>query len=98
MEDLIFEKLARLNARVDALVILEDLFLLDQQAEHDFRIPFLLSGLCRRHFLPSNAACLEAIALYDRIVELYSIREYADLLDFGQKFQAYLKTKDVPIQ
>lgn len=96
MEDLLFERLERMNASVEPEIILQDLYFVDRIVRplagpdgDDYRVPFLLEALESRGFCASTEGCWEAIELYDDLCDLFDIDSYGALARFLGRFGEY---------
>lgn len=100
MEDLLFERLERMDSGVPPEVVLQDLYLLDRVVrplagprEDDYRVPFLAEALELRRFFEDADTRWEAIELYDDFCDLCSITSYASLEEVLERFRAYCRDK-----
>lgn len=100
MEDLLFERLERMDSEVPPEAVLQDLYFLDRVVrpltgprEDDYRGPFLAEALESRRFFSDTDASWEAIDLYDDLCDLCSIRSYASLARVLERFRAYCRAK-----
>ncbi|MBA3584616.1 MAG: hypothetical protein H0W36_08850 [Gemmatimonadetes bacterium] len=101
MEDLLFERLHRMDAEVEPEIVLQDLYFVDRvlrplagPADSDYRIPYLIEALEARRFFASPDAGWEAIELYDDLCDLCDVRSYAGLEDVLRRFRAYRGARD----
>lgn len=101
MEDLLFERLDRMNADVEPEVVLQDLYFIDRimrplvgPTESDYRIPYLAEALESRGFFTSTDAGWEAIELYDDLCGLCDVQSYASLERVLERFRAYRRSRD----
>ena len=101
MEDLLFERLERMDSEVPPEVVLQDLYLLDHVVRpligplgEDYRVPFLAEALEQRRFFADADARWEAIDLYDDLCDLCSIQCYASLERVIDRFRAYCRGKE----
>jgi hypothetical protein len=101
MEDLLFERLERMDSEVPPEVVLQDLYLLDRvvrpllgPAEADYRVPFLAEALEQRRFFADADARWEAIDLYDDLCDLCSVGSFASLEQVIERFRAYCRGKE----
>ncbi|HUP00578.1 MAG TPA: hypothetical protein VM737_03535 [Gemmatimonadota bacterium] len=100
MEDLLFERLDRMDAEVEPEIVLQDLYFIDRvvrpltgPAESDYRIPYLVEALESRGFFASPDSGWEAVELYDDICELCEIRCYTALEEVLVRFRSYRGTR-----
>ncbi|MDX1661733.1 MAG: hypothetical protein R3326_08085 [Gemmatimonadota bacterium] len=96
MEDLLFERLDRMDAEVEPMIVLQDLYFMDRvvrpidgPTEPDYRGPWLVEALQGRGFCPTVEACWEAIELYDDLLDLCDIHSYAALAAVLDRYRAY---------
>lgn len=96
MEDLLFERLDRVNASVAPEVVLQDLFFIDRVArpssgpvDPEYRVPFLAEALEERGFFEVPDDGWEAIDLYDDVCRLCEVDSYASLQAVLERFRAY---------
>lgn len=101
VEDLLFERLDRMESEVEPEVVLQDLFFLDRIARpiagpegSDYRMPYLDEALDIRRFFASTDARWEAIELYDDLCELCEIDSYDALERTLDRFRAYRRERD----
>lgn len=101
MEDLLFERLDRMDTRVEPHIVLQDLFFLDRivrplagPGDPDYRVPFLVEALESRGFCPDAEARWEAVELYDDVCELCDVRSYTQLERVLERYRVYLRTRD----
>ena len=101
MEDLLFERLDRMESSVDPEVVLQDLYLIDRVVRpqtgpsgHEYRISFLLEALEARDFFADPNDRCEAIELFDGLCELCDVRSYAGLASVLERFQHYRHARD----
>lgn len=101
MEDLLFERLDRLNAAVAPHVVLQDLFLLDTVVrplagprDEDYRVPFLIEALESRGFCPDEESRWDAIELLDDVCELCDVDSYPALERVLERYRAYRRARD----
>ncbi|HUP18754.1 MAG TPA: hypothetical protein VM778_02240 [Gemmatimonadota bacterium] len=101
MEDLLFERLDRLDVRVGPHVVLQDLFFLDRVVRpiagpggSDYRVPFLVEALESRGFCTDTEARWEAVELYDDLCELCDVRSYSGLERVLERYRRYLRARD----
>ncbi|MFN2420847.1 MAG: hypothetical protein ABR527_05645 [Gemmatimonadota bacterium] len=104
MEDLLFERLERMDSEVPPEVVLQDIYFLDRIVRpltgpqgDDYRVPFLAEALDSRHFFSDAEASWEAIDLYDDLCDLCSIRTYGSLARVLERFRAYCRDKSEPV-
>ena len=96
MEDLLFERLDRVGARVEPRIVLQDLFLVDRvvrpvagPSDPDYRVPYLAEALEARRFFESADERWEAIDLYDDVCRLYDVESIAALEAVLKRFDDY---------
>lgn len=96
MEDLLFERLERMNAAVDPEVVLQDLWFLDQTVrpldgpgDDEYRAPFLAESLESRGFFSDTSALWAAIEMYDDLCDLCEVTSYAGLSRVLERFRTY---------
>lgn len=96
MEDLLFERLERMDIRVAPEVVLQDLWFVDRIVrplvgpdDPDYRVPWLVETLEARRFCSTAEACWEVIDLYDDLVELFDIRTYSGLDAVLDRYREY---------
>lgn len=96
MEDLLFERLDRMQSRVEPEIVLQDLYFIDRvvrpiagPAGDDYRIPFLAEALEERGFFDSGDENWEAIDVYSDLCDLCGIRSYAALDAVLTRFRDY---------
>ena len=101
MEDLLFERLDRMESSVDPEVVLQDLYLIDRvvrpqagPSEREYRISFLLEALEARDFFSDPNDRCEAIELFDGLCDLCDIRSYAGLASVLERFRHYRHARD----
>jgi hypothetical protein len=101
VEDLLFERLDRMESEVDPEVVLQDLYLIDRivrpQAgpqEPEYRVPFLLEALESREFFTDPNDRCEAIEVYDDLCDLCDIRSYVGLDAVLERFRVYRRSRD----
>jgi len=101
MEDLLFERLERMNSDVPPEVVLQDLYLLDRVVRpligpggDDYRVPFLAEALEQRRFFADSDARWEAIDLYDDLCDLCAVGSYTSLEQVIDRFRAYCRGKN----
>lgn len=101
MEDLLFERLDRLDASVEPVVVLQDLFLLDRivrpvtgPADDDYRVPFLVEALESRGFCGDLESRWAAIELFDDVCELCDVRSYGSLERVLERYRRYRRARD----
>ena len=101
MEDLLFERLDRMESSVDPEVVLQDLYLIDRVVrpqtgprEQEYRISFLLEALEARDFFSDPHDRCEAIELFDGLCDLCDIRSYAGLASVLERFRHYRHARD----
>ena len=101
MEDLLFERLERMESGVDPEVVLQDLYLIDRVVrphtgarELEYRIPFLLEALEARDFFSDPNDRCEAIELFDGLCDLCDVRSYAGLASVLDRFRHYRHARD----
>jgi hypothetical protein len=101
VEDLLFERLDRMESEVDPEVVLQDLYLIDRivrpQAgprEPEYRVPFLLEALESREFFTDPNDRCEAIELYDDLCDLCEVRSYVGLAAVLERFRVYRRSRD----
>jgi hypothetical protein len=101
VEDLLFERLDRMESDVDPEVVLQDLYLIDRivlpQAgprEPEYRIPFLLEALESRDFFSDQHDRCEAIEVFDDLCDLCDIHSYAGLSAVLERFRLYRRSRD----
>ena len=105
MEDLLFERLERMDCDVPPEVVLQDIYFLDRVIRpvtgphgDDYRAPFLAEALDARRFFSDAEGSWEAIDLYDDLCELCSIRSYDALARVLERFRAYCRAKREPVE
>lgn len=103
MEDLLFERLDRMESDVDPEVVLQDLYLIDRivrpqtgPREPEYRVPFLLEALESRDFFSDQHGRWEAIEVYDDLCDLCDIRSYAGLSAVLDRFRRYRYSRRSP--
>lgn len=101
MEDLLFERLDRMEAGVEPEIVLQDLYFIDRimrpmagPAEADYRTPYLAEALESRGFFADAEAGWEAIELYDDLCGLCDIQSYSALERVLERFRAYRQSRD----
>lgn len=101
MEDLLFERLERMDSEVSPEVVLQDIYLLDRVVRpltgplgDDYRVPFLADALETRRFFADADARWEAIDLYEDLCDLCGIGSYASLERVLERFRAYCRGKE----
>ena len=101
MDELLCERLDRMESSVDPEVVLQDLYLIDRvvrpqtgPSEREYRISFLLEALEARDFFADPNDRCEAIELFDGICDLYDIRSYAGLASVLERFRIYRHARD----
>jgi hypothetical protein len=105
MEDLLFERLERMDSEVPPEVVLQDLYFLDRVVRpltgprgDDYRAPFLTEALESRRFFSNAEGGWEAIDLYDDLCNLCAIRSYASMARVLTRFRAYCRAKREAIE
>lgn len=105
MEDLLFERLERMDSAVPPETVLEDIYFLDRIVRplsgpqgDDYRAPFLAEALESRRFFTDAEASWEAIDLYDDLCDLCSIHSYASMARVLDRFRAYCRAKVEPLE
>ncbi len=100
MEDLLFERLERMDSEVSPEVVLQDLYLLDRVVRplmgprgEDYRAPFLAEALEQRRFFADSDARWEAIDLFDDLCDLCSVGSYSSLEEVLARFRMYCRGK-----
>lgn len=100
MDDLLFERLERMRARVEPATVLQDLYFLDRvvrplagPTDADYRVPFLVEGLEARGFFSDSDGRWEAVELYDDLCDLCDIHSYASLARVLSRFGLYHREK-----
>ena len=100
MEDLLFERLERMDSEVPPEVVLQDLYFLDRIVRplagplgDDYRVPFLVEALESRRFFTHVDAYWEAIDLYDDLCDLCSVQSYGSLGRVLERFREYCRDK-----
>lgn len=101
MEDLLFKRLQRMSARVDAEVVLQDLWFLDRRVrpmdgpgDEEYRMPFLAESLESRRFFEDSDAIWAAIEVFDDLCELCDVSSYDELSRVLERFQAYRRERE----
>lgn len=101
MEDLLFERLDRMDVEVDPEVVLQDLYFIDRvmrpitgPRDPDYRGPWLFEALEARRLCSSDEARWEAIELYDDLVDLFGIDSFAALARVLDRYRAYESSGD----
>lgn len=101
MEDLLFERLERMDAHVAPEVVLQDLYFVDRvvrplvgPAEPDYRVPYLTEALESRGFCASTESCWEAIELFDDLCELCDVRSYEGLAEVLERYGSYRRESE----
>lgn len=101
MEDLLFERLERMDSTVPPEVVLQDIYLLDRVIRpligphgDDYRAPFLAEALELRRFFADADARWEAIDLYDDLCDLCAVGCYASLERVLDRFRSYCRNKE----
>ena len=96
MEDLLFERLERMPAKVDPEIVLQDLYFVDRVVrptvgieDGEYRMPFLLECLEARGFCADADAGWEAVELYDDLCDLCAITTFAGLARVLDRVRAY---------
>lgn len=96
MEDLLFERLDRMDIEVEPEILLQDLYFVDRvirpidgPRDPDYRGPWLVEALEARRFCPDVEACWKAIELYDDVLDLCDIDSYAALAAVLERYRAY---------
>jgi hypothetical protein len=104
VEDLLFERLERMDSEVPPEVVLQDIYFLDRIVrplagphEDDYRVPFLAEALDSRGFFSDAEGSWEAVDLYDDLCDLCSIRSYGSLARVLERFREYRRTKRAPV-
>lgn len=105
MEDLLFERLERLEADVAPEVVLQDLYFVDRVVRPvfgpdgpDYRVPFLVEALESRRFCSSVEDRLAAIELFDDLCELCDIRSFGALAEFLERYRRYHGSGDAVME
>lgn len=99
MDDLLFKRLERMNAAVEAEVVLQDLWFLDRTVrpldgprDDDYRAPFLAESLEARGFFSDTDALWAAIEMYDDLCDLCEVTSYAGLSRVLDRLRAYRRS------
>lgn len=96
MEDLLFERLDRLEAEVDPEIVLQDLYFIDRVMrpatgpdDPDYRGPWLFEALQARRLCSGDEACWRAIDLYDDLLDLFEIDSFRSLDRVLERYRDY---------
>lgn len=105
VEDLLFERLERMEARVPPEVVLQDLYFVDRvirplvgPEDVDYRVPYLVEALESRRFCPDAESCWGVIELYDDLCELCDVRSFEGLAEVLDRFRAYRATESTTVE
>lgn len=104
MEDLLFERLDRMDAEVDPEIVLQDLYFIDRvmrpiagPRDPDYRGAWLFEALEARRLCPDEEAVWRAIELYDDLVDLFDIGSFAALSRVLDRYRAYEASGDASL-
>lgn len=105
MEDLLFERLERMNTEVEPEIVLQDLYFVDRVVrpvagpeDPEYRIPFLLEALESRRFCPTVEARWEVVEVYDDLCELCEIGTYEELSEVLERYRVYHRSNTTAVE